>query len=177
MVYPQCLLNFIELLYSRGAAHCADRLRHFEEEGLTCSMFSTPPSDISSQKDPASERLSKPGRYRWISFPTCSALRVWKRVGSFAAEWTQQKDLVIYFFVHFVACAWTWWHVRSFRKRSVFFSVFNLRFFKFRSLYVCACVFFCIPPPPIWVASWSCAVTKMYITRSIVMFQGRVGHL
>lgn len=44
MVYPQCLLNFIELLYSWGAAHgniVQTVLDIFE--GLKCSMFQNHP--------------------------------------------------------------------------------------------------------------------------------------
>lgn len=164
MVYPQCLLNFIELLYSRGAAHgntvqtVWDILRK-RVSPVPC--FQQPPSDITSRTDPALERHSKPGQYCGDWFSTCFALSVWKlRCRVDLTEGSHCFSFML-------------WHAHElddmFSIRSVFFfSLFLIWVLLPFNHFTCVCVCFSASP-------LERAVTEdeMYITRSTVMFRGK----
>lgn len=149
MVYPQCLLNFIELLYSQGAAHgnivqtVLDILRKrdspvpcFQSHPLTSLHERILPLKDTQKLRPISEVFF----FFFCFYMFClESLKASRRSGL-------KTEGSCHFF-HFVACAWTWLHVRSVQTEVFFFfSDFHLRFFPIRSLYVCVCVFFLHPP-------------------------------
>lgn len=143
MVYPQCLLNFIELLYSWGAAHgniVQTVLDIFE--GLTCSMFQNHPlTSLHKRVLPWKDTLTQDsiGGFSFLhSLP-------WEfESTSGASPQSGLNRRILSFFIL--------WHAHElddmlgvFPKRSVFFFLFSIRFFQVRSLCVCVCVFFASP--------------------------------
>lgn len=167
MVYPQCLLNFIELLYSWGAAHgntvqtVWDILRK-RVSPVPCFQTHTLTS-LHERILPWKDTRNQANIWGFVFYMFClERLKASPRSGL-------NRRISLFF----LFCGMRMNLMTCFQKEVFFFffPVFNLGFVQVRSLYVCVRVF-CIP---IWVASWSCAVTKdkMYITRSIVMFQGK----
>lgn len=142
MVYPQCLLNFIELLYSRGAAHgntvqtVWDILRK-RVSPVPC--FQTHPlTSLHERILPWKDTRNQANIWRFVFYMFClERLKASPRSGL-----NRRISLVFLFF--FIL-----WHAHElddmFSKISVFFSVFNLGFVQVRSLYVCVCVFSASP--------------------------------
>lgn len=149
MVYPQCLLNFIELLYSQGAAHGKivqtvwDILRK-RDSPVPCFQ-SHPPTSLHERILPSKDTQKR----RPISegfFSTMFCLE------SMKASWQSglKTEGSCHFIFSFCGMRMNLMTCQECSNRSVLsFSVFNLRFFflfdHFTCVRVCACSF-CIPP-------------------------------
>lgn len=139
MVYPQCLLNFIELLYSRGAAHgntvqtVWDILRK-RVSPVPCFQ-NHPLTSLHKRILPWKDTRNQANIGGFVFYMFCL-----ERLK--ASPWSGLNRRISF---SFLFCGMRMNLMTCFQKRSVLFLFLIWVFFKVRSLYVCVCVFSASP--------------------------------